>query len=182
MHDYVALPYMFADSQVPVIPSQMPAVESLRERIPSKDDVKEKVAEKVEQVRDTMLNVEALRKPISLRRLLWLRQGIASASEAGEQVDGSGAAAAPKAKSLVITHDGKALSAELHRDEVAAMRKGKGKKWEELRHEERESWKRRLVDAGEWAVEEGETVLKGVFFSEVAGFVGGVVGGLAGNG
>ena len=171
---------MFADSQAPVVPSVMPAVESLRERMPSKDDVKEKVAEKVEQARDTVLNVEALRKPISLRRLLWLRQGIASASEAGEQVDGSGAAAAPKAKSIVITHDGKALSAELHRDEVAAMRKGK--KWEELRHEERESWKRRLVDAGEWAVEEGETVLKGVFFSEVAGFVGGVVGGLAGNG
>ena len=176
VHDYVALPYMFADSQAPVVPSVMPAVESLRERIPSKDDVKEKV----EQARDAALNVEELRKPGSLRRLLWLRQRTSSTSENGEQTDGSAAVAKPRAKALVISHDGEALSTELHHDEGVAMQKGK--KWEELKHEERESWKRRLVDAGEWAVEEGETVLKGVFFSEVAGFVGGVVGGLAGNG
>ncbi|KAL2350499.1 hypothetical protein BJ546DRAFT_892023 [Cryomyces antarcticus] len=46
------------------------------------------------------------------------------------------------------------------------------KSWEQLEPHQRETWKRRLLDAGEWAAEEGETVLKGVLFSEWAGFVG----------
>jgi prolactin regulatory element-binding protein len=33
-------------------------------------------------------------------------------------------------------------------------------------------WKEKLTSAGMWAVEEGETVLKGIFFSEAAGIVG----------
>ncbi|KAL8666488.1 MAG: hypothetical protein Q9168_007482, partial [Polycauliona sp. 1 TL-2023] len=38
------------------------------------------------------------------------------------------------------------------------------KKFEELSTKEKEMWKRRLREAGVWAVDEGEAVLKGVFF------------------
>ena len=35
----------------------------------------------------------------------------------------------------------------------------------------------RLLDAGEWTLEEGEAILKGVLFSGLAGAVGAAVGG-----
>lgn len=49
------------------------------------------------------------------------------------------------------------------------------KRWEELEQHERETWKRRLIDAGEWAVEEGEAVFKGVFFQSIKLAVGAAV-------
>ncbi|KAI4131992.1 MAG: hypothetical protein LQ338_000976 [Usnochroma carphineum] len=51
-----------------------------------------------------------------------------------------------------------------------------GRRFEELRREEKEVWKRRLQEAGVWAVEEGEAVLKGVFFGGVAQAVGRAAG------
>ena len=181
MHDYIALPYMFADSQAPVIVPDMPGVESLRAKVPSAAEVKEKVFETTQDVKDAIPSVEELRSPGSLRRLLSQRRDATFASASSpESADESALVPATEAKALVVHHDGDSLSTELHHDEVDAERQGR--RWEELEHEEKESWKRRLLDAGEWAVEEGETVLKGVFFSEVAGFVGGVVGGLAGGG
>ena len=54
---------------------------------------------------------------------------------------------------------------------------GGAKKWEDLSHREKETWKGRLMEAGEWAVEEGESVLQGVFFGGIAQGVGAIVGG-----
>ncbi|EON66635.1 hypothetical protein W97_05881 [Coniosporium apollinis CBS 100218] len=69
------------------------------------------------------------------------------------------------------------LSTEVHADTAQLLREHvQAKRWEELSKSERERWKERLVEAGHWAVEEGETVLKGIFFSSYAGFVGQVVG------
>ncbi|BCR85000.1 uncharacterized protein ACHE_20458A [Aspergillus chevalieri] len=48
--------------------------------------------------------------------------------------------------------------------------------WEELGEEQQSLWKQRLADAGHWAVEEGETILKGVLFAEYCGFVRELVG------
>ncbi|TPX23651.1 hypothetical protein DIZ76_012986 [Coccidioides immitis] len=50
-----------------------------------------------------------------------------------------------------------------------------GRRWEDLPHEEQEAWKVKLMDAGHWAAEEGEAILRGVLFGELAGFVGRVV-------
>ena len=47
-----------------------------------------------------------------------------------------------------------------------------GKPWEELEDHEKHYWRQKLMDAGEWTAEEGETVLKGVLFGEMAGIVG----------
>ncbi|KAL8848695.1 MAG: hypothetical protein Q9221_006305 [Calogaya cf. arnoldii] len=54
------------------------------------------------------------------------------------------------------------------------------KKFEELSKKEKEIWKRKLKEAGVWAVDEGEAVLKGVFFGSVAGAVGAAVRGAMG--
>ncbi|KAL9025398.1 MAG: hypothetical protein Q9196_005772, partial [Gyalolechia fulgens] len=50
------------------------------------------------------------------------------------------------------------------------------KKFEELSRKEKEAWKERLQEAGVWAKEEGEKVLKGVFFGGAAAAVGEAVG------
>lgn len=75
------------------------------------------------------------------------------------------------------------LTTEVHRsmgDMYAAsrgrgVRAGKLRRWEDLKPHEKRSWMRRLEDAGVWTLREGESVLKGVFFSEVAGAVAGAV-------
>ncbi|KAL1626540.1 hypothetical protein SLS54_002702 [Diplodia seriata] len=65
------------------------------------------------------------------------------------------------------------LSAEVHGSRAAARRAdAHARRWAELGEEQKAAWRRRLVRAGAWAVDEGETVLKGVLFSEYAGFVG----------
>ena len=51
------------------------------------------------------------------------------------------------------------------------------KKWDDLNEHEKEGWKTKLIQAGQWSVNEGETVLKSIMWSEYAGFVGGLVGG-----
>lgn len=52
----------------------------------------------------------------------------------------------------------------------------RARQWHELDEEQKKLWKRRLSDAGHWAVDEGEAVLKGVLFSSWAGLVGRVAG------
>ncbi|EAW12497.1 uncharacterized protein ACLA_009170 [Aspergillus clavatus NRRL 1] len=44
--------------------------------------------------------------------------------------------------------------------------------WDDLDEAERSLWKQRLTDAGYWALEEGETILKGVVFGECSAFLG----------
>ncbi|OJD11091.1 hypothetical protein AJ78_08062 [Emergomyces pasteurianus Ep9510] len=47
------------------------------------------------------------------------------------------------------------------------------RKWEDLHEHEREAWKEKLVAAGHWAVEEGEAILRGLFFGRVTEAHGG---------
>jgi hypothetical protein len=47
-----------------------------------------------------------------------------------------------------------------------------GVKWEGLSREQKEKWKGKLKAAGHWTEDMGETVLKGVVFSELAGAIG----------
>ncbi|EEQ85942.2 uncharacterized protein BDCG_09211 [Blastomyces dermatitidis ER-3] len=49
------------------------------------------------------------------------------------------------------------------------------RKWEDLHEHEREAWKEKLRAAGHWAVEEGEAILRGLFFGQVAGGMAGAV-------
>jgi len=65
------------------------------------------------------------------------------------------------------------LSTEVHANPADVLKKDTAaKKWEDLTKRQQQQWKERLVKAGEWVESEGETILKGVFFSEFAGAVG----------
>lgn len=46
------------------------------------------------------------------------------------------------------------------------------KHWHELEEHQKASWKEKLKAAGHWAEEEGETIFKGILFSEYAGAIG----------
>jgi prolactin regulatory element-binding protein len=76
--------------------------------------------------------------------------------------------------------DGK-LSTEVHEGHVDVVKKhAEAKRWEELSKGEQMEWKEKLAHAGMWAVEEGETVLKGIFFGQLGGVIGGVAQGVLG--
>lgn len=69
-----------------------------------------------------------------------------------------------------------ALSAELRDAKEVVEGEQEVKRWEEMEEHEKRTWRERLVKSGQWTLEEGEAVLKGIFFSGLANVVGGVVG------
>ncbi|PVH72643.1 hypothetical protein DL98DRAFT_563489 [Cadophora sp. DSE1049] len=73
--------------------------------------------------------------------------------------------------------EGVGAGVETHVHDEEKHGKHDAKTWDELPKEQKEGWKKRLSDAGHWAEEMGESVLKGVLFSELAGVVGGAVRG-----
>jgi len=81
-----------------------------------------------------------------------------------------------KTKAVIVRADPEsdfAISTEVHDGPEAVVQEHtEAKRWGELNHEERSWWKGKLTDAGMWAVDEGETVLKGIFFGQVGGIVG----------
>lgn len=69
------------------------------------------------------------------------------------------------------------VSVDVHADREEYLKQDtNAKHWHELEEWQRQTWIERLEKAGHWTVQEGEAVLKGVLFSEWAGFVGGVAG------
>lgn len=54
---------------------------------------------------------------------------------------------------------------------------GSARSWEDLGVEQKALWKERLVSGGYWAESMGEKIFKGILFGELAGVVGGMVGG-----
>jgi glycyl-tRNA synthetase len=73
---------------------------------------------------------------------------------------------------IVVRADQGEISAELHHDTStdAVIEKVEEQltKWEDLNEKQKRSWKQKLVDAGHWAEQQGESVLKGILFSELA--------------
>lgn len=88
-------------------------------------------------------------------------------------------------KALVVHHDAESdgtLSTEVHAgDEEVLKKHAAARKWDELSKEEKHAWREKLSEAGMWAVGEGETILKSIFFGQLGGMVGhaaqGVLGG-----
>lgn len=54
---------------------------------------------------------------------------------------------------------------------------GAASTWEDLPPEQRHAWRERLKAGGHWTADMGETIFKGILFSELAGAVGQMVGG-----
>jgi prolactin regulatory element-binding protein len=91
----------------------------------------------------------------------------------------------PEQKALVIHQDPESegtLSTEVHAGDKAVLKKhATAKRWEDLSKEERKLWKEKLSDAGMWAVGEGETILKSIFFGQIGGVIGHVAEGVLGG-
>ncbi|KAI9679055.1 MAG: hypothetical protein M1829_001725 [Trizodia sp. TS-e1964] len=68
------------------------------------------------------------------------------------------------------------LDTAAHEDEDKLLQSG-SKRWEDLGAHEKEGWKKKLTEAGQWAGDEAETVFKGVFFGQLAGIVAQAMGG-----
>lgn len=143
---YVARPYMFDD-----IPTTIPHMPT------------QSVKAAVSKV------MEVTEEKLSLRHLLSQRK-----SRVRDQDDTEIDTDTDTTDIIVVTphEDGTALSVDTRDPATVVKDAVEGKKWEEMEEAEREGWKRRLVKAGEWAVEEGEAVLKGVLFSGLGDFVG----------
>ncbi|KAF1978487.1 hypothetical protein BU23DRAFT_595660 [Bimuria novae-zelandiae CBS 107.79] len=79
-------------------------------------------------------------------------------------------------KALIVHHDADndgALSTEVHEGEHDVVKEHtKAKRWEELEQHEQHWWREKLVEAGLWTIEEGETILKGVFFGQAGAIIG----------
>ena len=147
VHDLIARPYMFEDAASTAIMTPL---------------------SKVSEAAETPIQVvksaasEAQTK-LGLRGLLSQRN---IGSDTSDNAD----------HAIIVRHEEEenSLSAELrHPSQVV---EGEHKKWEELQKHEKEAWKKRLTDAGEWAIEEGESVLKGIFFSGLGAAVGAAAG------
>lgn len=145
VHGFMARPYMFENLTVEA-PSSIPTR--------SLSGMERAAEEKVEQA------VQDVKKTLNLKELLSSRRKTSDEGHATSDYE-------------ILVHssdDGESLSANILDSDKNSH--GQAKKWEEMEEQEREKWKQRLVEAGEWTVEEGEAVLKGVFFSSLAGMVG----------
>ena len=121
VRDWIALPYMFAETGRPEGTSKMPVL---------MEEILGKIQEGTKG---------------------W--KGEASKAEEVNKGDDK------KRKSLLIKEGENGVEAQVahHDDDVLEG----ARKWEELGHEERETWKEKLIEAGTWTAEKGESVLKG---------------------
>ena len=131
-------------------------------------DASETVSDGVKgAVAEVSKSVESAQKKLGLRHLL-------SHRFSGKSADVASSDDSPS--DIIVQHNenSKSLSADV-RDADTVIGDAH-KKWEDLEVHERETWKHRLTEAGEWAVEEGEAVFKGVFFQNIALAVGAAAG------
>lgn len=164
IHDWIARPYMFEDGYMSAASSHAKI---------TTEAVKTSLSAASEAVQTPSAFVHSAtvkaQKKLGLRDLLKRRDTGSDTSD--NENDGT---------DIIVKHSPAeggetALSAEL-RDSNQVIEGGhKAKRWEELKAHEKETWKKRLVDAGEWTAAEGEAVLKGVLFSGLANAVGGIV-------
>jgi hypothetical protein len=81
----------------------------------------------------------------------------------------------PAKKAIILSapEEGTELSTEVHESPADVLKQdATAKKWEELSKTQQQQWKEKLKKAGAWSADYGETIFKGVFFSELAGAVG----------
>ena len=150
VHDLIARPYMFEDAASKAIVTPFSRVSEAGE---TPIQVIKSAASKAQ-------------KKLGLRELLSQRNIGSDTSDNANHA-------------IIVRHEDeeKSLSAELRHPSQVVEGENNAKKWEELQKHEKEAWKKRLIDAGEWAIEEGESVLKGIFFSGLGAAAGAAAGG-----
>lgn len=166
MHPYLNVPG-------PVIPESMPPVaQSMIDKIKLSEATP--IIEKLEEIADRAKMAAAT--PV-IEQMQEMQNSIPSIEEVQDKLSDliSQKSADADSYKAVIVRDletlGGEVSAEL-RHESEIVKEGTLKKWEHLTQKEQRTWKQKLQDAGHWTEKQGETVLKGVFFGQLAGIVG----------
>ena len=163
IHDWIARPYMFEDGYLNAASSHASITsEAVKTSLSAASEAAQTPLDVLHSA-----TVKAQKK-LGLRDLLKRRDMGSDTSDYGN--DGT---------DIIVQHSPAeggetALSAELRISDKVVEGEHKGRRWEELKEHEKQVWKKRLVDAGEWTAAEGEAVLKGVFFSGLANVVGGI--------
>ena len=155
------------------IKEHIPSAQDVQENVPSSNDLQRQADEALHKIASNLPDPSFLGTPKqSLRHLLSIHSPHASTS-GDPPVD---------QKAIILRDSGSEVSADVHHDPASlAKEESEARRWEELQEHEKVRWRKRLVEAGHWVEEEGEAVLTGVFFSNVAGLVGDVVGGALGG-
>lgn len=184
------------DNPGPLIPESMPAVESVIDKIKLSEATP--VIEKLEKMQDEIKLADASEAIASMQSaapnkladaseaIRSMQSAISTASPSMQQVQDTLANLVSRQKSsdkepnkaIIVRdleHTGGEVSAEL-RKEADIVREGTLRKWESLTGHEKRTWKKKLIEAGHWTEHQGEAVLKGVFFGQLAGIVGNMVG------
>lgn len=141
----------------PMIPESMPAVESMIDRIKLSEATA--VIDKLESMQSSIPSLEEVQD--TLIDLVARKKDEAQKSQA------------------VIIRDLEHLPGEIAAElmhEAEVVKEGTLKTWESLTQKEQKTWKQKLKAAGQWTEHQGEAVLKGVFFGQLAGAVAGAVG------
>ena len=150
VHDLIARPYMFEDAASTAMISPL-------SKVSDADETPIQVVKSAASKAHTKLGLRGL---LSQRNI---------GSDTSDNAN----------HAIIVRHEDEenSLSAELRHPSQLVEGEHHAKKWEELQKHEKEAWKKRLIDAGEWAMEEGESVLKGIFFSGLGAAVGAAAGG-----
>lgn len=179
---YIARPYMFEETASSAIPSLSSSISSsIPSLTGSVGSTTETVRAEFEALTSAITTAETTSTPETTARLrdLLSSQQTSPTDLPDPHADGPPITLNKQAIIIHASEHSLAVNLHPHDDESDAP---KGKQWDEMKEDEREGWRRRLVHAGEWAVEEGEAVLQGIFFSGVAGAVGDFVGGIIAGG
>ena len=156
VRNYIARPYMFDDLHTSIPDTSIPVA-----HIPTQP-VQAAVSSAVSSA------IEATKEKVSLRHILSQRKS----RQPGDKGDIDPEASPTDLIVVTPYGDGNSLSVEVRDPATLVKDELQVKKWEEMEEAEREGWKLKLSEAGEWAIEEGEAILKGVMFSGLGGFIG----------
>lgn len=151
-------PYGYSHSVPgPVIPESMPAVESMIDRIKLSEATA--VIDKLESMQSAIPSLQDVQDTLT---------DLVSRKKDDAQKD-----------QAIIIRDLEHLPGEIGAElmhEAEVVKEKALKTWESLTQKEQKTWKQKLKAAGQWTENQGEAVLKGVFFGQLAGAVAGAVG------
>jgi len=166
------------DNPGPMIPASMPAVESIIDKIRLSEATP--VIEKMQEIQQSIKLAEASEAIKSMQSDI--ATAIPSMQEVQDTLAGlvaqqQSSDTEPNKAVIVrdLEHSGGELSTELSKAADIA-KEGTLRKWDSLTGHEQKTWKRKLKEAGQWTEHQGEAILKGVFFGQLAGVVGHIVG------
>lgn len=154
----------------PVVPASMPTLESTARSV----EIPTAVESAIDQIKlaDASTAIESLKSmETELPSLSEIQDKLAGLAE--RESEGGSPLQAVIIRDL--EHNGLAVSTGSAHD-LDVETEGPLKSWEHLTDAEKKTWKQKLKKAGQWTEKQGESVLKGVFFGQLAGMIGGLVG------